>query len=1350
MSVSVLNDNISLDAPKALERKYARFAAGVQYPYTNIAQAQAAFNSVYRSVGLTQLIYKDGIATEYWYRDGVADGDLIPKIVALTLTTSGSSGASTYNSSTNTLNIPIYTDVYTGTVTSVAVSISGALAISGSPITTSGTLTFSWQGITSQYIRGDGSLATFPTLTSGTVTSVSLTMPTGFSVSGSPITSSGTLSVNTSLSGILIGTGTGFSTATIGTGLTYSSSTLSWNGVTGRKNGGSDVATRRRLNFVEGSNVTVDVVDSGTDLDITIASTASGGGGGTVTSFSSGNLSPLFTTLVTTSTTTPALSFTLSNAAAHTFFGNFTGSTGAPSFSSPSLASGDFSNQGTSTTVLHGNASGNPSWTQVLTADIATSNVTYAKIQDVTASSFLVRYTGSNGVVQEGTFGSGLSLNSSTGVLTSTGLGGTVTSVSSTSADLNITGSPITTSGTLDYTLKTVNSNVGTYGDSTHIAQITVNGKGLTTAISSVSISFPVTSVSNSDSTLIISPITGNVISSLNLSNANTWLATQTFSTSTISITGGTSGYVLSTNGSGSLSWVAAGGTGTVTSVAATITSSTALSISGSPITTNGTLAFTWTGISSQYIKGDGTLGTSVFGTVTSVSGSGGTTGLTLTGGAITTTGTLTLGGTLITSNGGTGLTTYTAGDLLTYSSGTVLSKIAIGTANQLLRVNSGATAFEWFTPSYITGNQSITFTPSGDVTGSSSGTTSLTPTLVIGTDKVTTTKILNSNVTYAKIQDVTTQTLLGRYAGTNGVTQEITIGTGLALNSSTGVLSSTANVGTVTSVGISGSDFVITSSPITTSGTIGLTLATVNSNVGTFNNFTVNGKGLITSASNASYLTSAVTSITGTNNQILVSASTGAVILSTPQDIATISDVGFHFVTASGIGANTGGGQIVLRSSNSSNAGYIEIYKGDNTTRLGYIGLDNTDLMYTSENGAKHNFSGNIVLSTIPTTSAGTYDILTRNTSTGIVEKTAISGFIFNQFSAAQTADYWINGRARIETYIGVNTTSTANRLAVSNINNTSYEYITSSYQEGVMGNNTKVGLIGQSWITNSSSFTQTSQRAQVGTYGSLVFNNSGAITLLGTKGVYAGTLGQLAFRGTANVSGDFLSGVMSISTLANSGNVPSLAALYVLPPYQEFGQTSYSGTLSNWYGLYISDGYNSDVSSKITNRYGIYQAGTGDINKFFGDVYIDKAKNGTGVYMLTIQTDGRVTSQAISSGTVLSGTYTPTLTNTTNISSSTSYVCQYMRIDNVVTVSGKVDVTPTSNPTNTELRFTLPISSNFTADQQVAGTGLGGAAAVPSIIYSLSGGSLARMIFVSNQNFSTTFYFSFTYQII
>ncbi len=50
-------------------------------------------------------------------------------------------------------------------------------------------------GSTAQYIRGDGSLATLPTGGSGTVTSVGLTSST-LSVIGSPVTSSGSMTVN--------------------------------------------------------------------------------------------------------------------------------------------------------------------------------------------------------------------------------------------------------------------------------------------------------------------------------------------------------------------------------------------------------------------------------------------------------------------------------------------------------------------------------------------------------------------------------------------------------------------------------------------------------------------------------------------------------------------------------------------------------------------------------------------------------------------------------------------------------------------------------------------------------------------------------------------------------------------------------------------------------------------------------------------------------------------------------------------------------------------------------------------------------------------------------------------------
>jgi hypothetical protein len=80
----------------------------------------------------------------------------------------------------------------TGTVTSVAVTESGdSLNITGSPITTSGTINIGFNGTNLQYINGAGDLTTFPTLLS----SVGLSMPSAFNVSNSPLTSNGTIAI---------------------------------------------------------------------------------------------------------------------------------------------------------------------------------------------------------------------------------------------------------------------------------------------------------------------------------------------------------------------------------------------------------------------------------------------------------------------------------------------------------------------------------------------------------------------------------------------------------------------------------------------------------------------------------------------------------------------------------------------------------------------------------------------------------------------------------------------------------------------------------------------------------------------------------------------------------------------------------------------------------------------------------------------------------------------------------------------------------------------------------------------------------------------------------------------------
>jgi hypothetical protein len=63
---------------------------------------------------------------------------------------------------------------------------------------------------------------------------------------------------------------------------------------------------------------------------------------------------------------------------------------------------------------------------------------------------------------------------------------------------------------------------------------------------------------------------------------------------------------------------------------------------------------------------------------------------------------TLNLTNPLGTIYGGTGLTSYTTGDLLYSSASNTLAKLAIGTANYILTVNSGGTNVQWSAPSSI------------------------------------------------------------------------------------------------------------------------------------------------------------------------------------------------------------------------------------------------------------------------------------------------------------------------------------------------------------------------------------------------------------------------------------------------------------------------------------------------------------------------------------------------------------------------------------------------------------------------------------------------------------------------
>lgn len=217
-------------------------------------------------------------------------------------------------------------------------------------------------------------------------------------------------------------------------------------------------------------------------------------------------------------------------------------------------------------------------------------------------------------------------------------------------------------------------------------------------------------------------------------------------------------------------SWTISGGSGsgTVTTISIVSANGFAGTVADASTTPAITLTTTITGL----LKGNGTaISAAVAGTDYQVPISLTTTGN--SGAATFSSNTLNIPNYTLAGLGGqpssTNLTSLAA---LSYVSMSFVKMTAAGT-------------FSLDTNTYLTGNQNITL--SGDLSGS--GTTSISAT------------IANQAVTYAKIQNVTDQRLLGRSAGSAGTVQEISIGSGLQLSG--GILASTSGGGSVTAVSV-------------------------------------------------------------------------------------------------------------------------------------------------------------------------------------------------------------------------------------------------------------------------------------------------------------------------------------------------------------------------------------------------------------------------------------------------------------------------------------------------------------------------------------------------------------------
>ena len=477
-------------------------------------------------------------------------------------------------------------------------------------------------------------------------------------------------------------------------------------------------------------------------------------------------------------------------------------------------------------------------------------------------------------------------------VLTSQGTGvtpvwttptvGTVTSVSGTAGRITSTGG-----ATPVIDLASGIATAGTTGSSTSIPVITVDTYGRVTSI---------TTAANPQGTVTSVTGTSPVVSSGGATPAISMPAA----------TGSVNGYLTSTD------WTTfnnkTSNTGTVTSVAAT--AGTGISVTGSPITTSGTLTitntapdqvvaltgagattitgtypnFTISSVNTTYSPATSTVAglielgsdtvqttaasavsttasrsyalqvnaagqgvinvpwTDSGGTVTSVGGTGTVNGITLTG-SVTSSGNLTLGGTL----SGVSLTTQVTGTLPIANGGSGAT-----TAQTAMNAFAGAVT----SGSYLRGNGTnvvMATIQAGDVptlnqntTGTASNVTGTVAIANGGTGQTTQQTAINaltgtqSNGTYL------------RSNGTNASLSTIQAADVPTLNQNT--TGSAATLTTGRTIAITG-DLAYTSPSFNGSANVTAagTLATVNSNVGTFTKITVNGKGLATAASQAS-----------------------------------------------------------------------------------------------------------------------------------------------------------------------------------------------------------------------------------------------------------------------------------------------------------------------------------------------------------------------------------------------------------------------------------------------------------------------------------------------------------------
>jgi hypothetical protein len=164
------------------------------------------------------------------------------------------------------------------------------------------------------------------------------------------------------------------------------------------------------------------------------------------------------------------------------------------------------------------------------------------------------------------------------------------------------------------------------------------------------------------------------------------------------------------------------------------------------------------------------------------------------------------------------------------------------------------------------------------------------------------------------------------------------------------------------------------------------------------------------------------------------------------------------------------------------------------------------------------------------------------------------------------------------------------------------------------------------------------------------------------------------------------------------------------------------------------------AQLASGLNANVELIPGGTGDTKLTGGRLY------GTALHNNATALTGAVNQY------VGSGTYTPTITATANVGASAAGVCQWMRVGNVVTVSGRLDVTPTAAAgALTTFQISLPIASNLATFSNCCGAGVYGAnPTAASTIQADATTDRAAFAFFATVTTSNALTFQFTYVVL